>query len=168
MQTFLTSYTGDHAYTAKTLDNLRLNKQALEGWQILLTLLELDPMGNFRNPRGWVNHPATKMWRGHELALYEYIQVMVTEWVSRGYNSTIGDKATKTIEVAYQNQLLPNHEIDNRPQWLSDPEKIKAIASSHRTALLWKNYSHYSQFGWQEDVGSQPKAYEYIWEETNA
>jgi hypothetical protein len=168
MQTFLTSDTGDHAYTASTLDNLRLNKQALEGWQILLTLLELDPSGNHRTPRGWVNHPATKMWRGHELALYEYIMTMVKEWVSRGYNSTIGDKATETIRVAYENVLLPNHLIDNSPQWLSNPEKMKAIASSHRKALLWKNYEHYSQFNWPEDSGQQPKTYEYIWEEANA
>lgn len=168
MQTFLTSYTGDHAYTARTLDNLRLNKQALEGWQILLTLLELDPQGNHRIPRGWVNHPATKMWRGHELALYEYIMTMVDEWVKRGYNSTIGDKATATIQVAFENNLLPNHLIDNRPQWLANPDKIRAIASSHRVALLWKNYEHYSQFNWAEDFGKQPKTYEYIWEETHA
>ena len=168
MQTFLTSDIGDHAYTAHTLDNLRLNKQALEGWQILLTLLELDPMGNFRQPRGWVNHPATKMWRGHELALYEYIMTMVREWVSRGYNSTIGDKATETIRVAHENVLLPNHLVDDQPQWLLDPDKMKAIASTHRNALLWKNYSHYSQFGWSEDTGTKPKTYEYIWEETNA
>ena len=64
MQTFvpLTSTVDD---IAKVLDNKRLNKQALEGWQILMTLLELDPQGNHRVPKGWYNHPAVKMWRGH-------------------------------------------------------------------------------------------------------
>lgn len=159
MQTFITSDRGDFAYTARTLDNLRLNKQALEGWQILLTLLELDPQGNHRTPRGWVNHPATKMWRGYELALYGYIQTMVKEWVLRGYNSTIGDKATETIKVAYENALVTEYQ----DPWWRTPEIMSQVASTHRQALLWKNYEHYSQFGWAEDIGFQPKSYEYLW-----
>lgn len=163
IQTFITSYDGDHAYTAGTLDNLRLNKQALEGWQILMTLLELDPQGNFRKPKGWVNHPAVKMWRNHELALYQYIIAMTKEWKKRGYNTTIDDKATQTLQVAFENALLPDHRFDNRPLWLTDPAKIFAVASSHRTALLVKNYEHYSQFDWAENTNPAPQKYEYVW-----
>lgn len=166
MQTFLTSYEGDHAYTAQTLDNLRLNKQALEGWQILLTLLELDPVGNHRTPRGWVNHPAVKLWRNHELALYEYIMTMVKEWHRRGYNSTIGDKATATIRVAFENALLPDHRFDNRPAWLINSDRLALIVASHRKALLVKNYEHYSQFDWSENTYTAttiPREYEYVW-----
>jgi len=160
MQTFMTSDTGDWVYTAQTLDNLRLNKQALEGWQILLTLLELDPNGEHRPARGWANHPATRQWAGYEMALYGYIQTMVKEWHNRGYKSTIGDKATKTIEVAYENALLGDYE---EPWWRTSPTTMSAVASTHRQALLWKNYPHYSQFQWPEDSGRQPDTYEYFW-----
>jgi hypothetical protein len=71
-----------------------------------MTLLELDPQGNHRVPKGWYNHPAVKMWRGHEYALYRYIQAMVSEWKSRGYKSTIGDKAKATIMRAIELGLL--------------------------------------------------------------
>jgi hypothetical protein len=82
MQTFV-PLTSSNADIARVLDNKRLNKQALEGWQILMTLLELDPAGEHREPKGWRNHPAVKMWRGHELALYDYVVAMVTEWKRR-------------------------------------------------------------------------------------
>lgn len=146
---------------ARTLDNKRLNKQALEGWQILMTLLELDPQGNHRIPRGWVNHPAVKMWRGHEMALYLYIDAMVIEWKRRGYKSTIGDKAKATIIRASKLGLLS--ETSSSPDWIANLEQFKEIASSHRTALLNKDYEWYSQFGWPEDAGYRPETYDYIW-----
>lgn len=160
MQTFV-PLTETFADTAKVLDRQRLNKQALEGWQILMTLLELDPQGNHRVPKGWVNHPAVKMWRGHEMSLYLYIQDMVTEWKRRGYNSTIGDKAKATIMKAIDLGLLSGE--STTPGWMSNYEQFKEIASSHRTALLSKNYEWYSQFGWKEDPGFRPETYEYIW-----
>lgn len=161
MQTFvpLTSSFDD---IARTLDRARLNKQALEGWQILMTLLELDPQGNHRTPKGWVNHPAVKMWRGHEVTLYLYIQAMVTEWERRGYNSTIGDKAKATITTAMSIGLL-NIGESTPPKWLSDGPTFKEVAASHRVALLNKDYEWYSQFGWPEDTGSKPETYDYVW-----
>lgn len=160
MQTFLPS-TQHYADIAKQLDNRRLNKQALEGWQILMTLLELDPLGNHRTPKGWVNHPAVKMWRGYELALYTYVMAMVAEWKQRGFQSTLGEKATETIRVAYENALLD--ETDPKPDWMLDSVQFERIASSHRRALLVKDYEWYSQFNWAEDPGTQPADYEYVW-----
>lgn len=161
MQTFvpLTSSFDDIAHT---LDRARLNKQALEGWQILMTLLELDPQGNHRVPKGWVNHPAVKMWRGHEVTLYLYIQAMVAEWKRRGYNSTIGDKAQATMNTAISIGLV-SLEKSLPPKWLSDSSVFKKVASSHRIALLNKDYEWYSQFEWPEDTGSRPETYEYLW-----
>lgn len=161
MQTFV-PLTSSFEDIARTLDRARLNKQALEGWQILMTLLELDPQGNHRSPKGWVNHPAVKMWRGHEMALYLYIQAMVDEWKRRGYNSTIGDKAKATIQTAIRNGLLSGT-VSAPPSWVADIGKFKEIASSHRVALLNKDYEWYSQFGWPEDRGVRPETYEYIW-----
>jgi hypothetical protein len=161
MQTFV-PVTSSFEDIARTLDRARLNKQALEGWQILMTLLELDPQGNHRSPKGWVNHPAVKMWRGHEMALYIYIQAMVDEWKRRGYKSTIGDKAKETIKIAITNGLLSGS-VSSPPIWISNTELFKEVASSHRSALLVKDYKWYSQFGWDEDPGHQPESYEYVW-----
>lgn len=160
MQTFV-PLTSSFEDIAKVLDNKRLNKQALEGWQILMTLLELDPEGNHRIPKGWVNHPAVKMWRGHEIALYRYIQAMVDEWKRRGFKSTIGDKAHATIKRALELGLIESESTN--PMWLSDFSTFETIASSHRLALLNKDYDWYSQFGWSEDHGQRPATYEYIW-----
>lgn len=161
MQTFL-PLVDSHQSTAEVLDRKRLNKQALEGWQILMVLLELDPQGEFRPAKGWKNHPAVKMWRGHEMALYTYIQAMVDEWLSRGYKSTIGEKAKATMLRALELDLLTDSSYEN-PPWMQDLDTYKKIASSHRTALLSKEYEWYSQFGWKEDLGYRPETYEYVW-----
>ena len=162
MQTFLPIASLDFSQTAKVLDNKRLNKQALEGWQILLTLTELDPDGNRRVPKGWVNHPAVKMWRDNESILFSYILAMVREWKARGYNSTIDDKATATFVRAYEIGEIGT--LGSVPSWMQDQEKFEVIASSHRKALLAKDYEWYSQFNWAEDTGVRPDGYEYVWE----
>ena len=46
MQTFLTIPTTDFTKIAESLDRLRLNKQALEAWQLLMTNLSLDQDNN--------------------------------------------------------------------------------------------------------------------------
>lgn len=160
MQTFLTSVSTDFSETAKSLDRLRLNKQALEAWQIMMTNLAMDADGNYRKPKGWYNHPAVKMWRGYEVTLYFYIKAMVDEWVSRGYNSTILEKAQFTMECAQLNGLVHTSEF---PYWMKDENLYSQIVSSHRTALLHKDYSWYSQFHWTEDTGIKPDTYDYIW-----
>ena len=138
MQTFLPIASIDFSKSARVLDNKRLNKQALEGWQIMMTLLELDPEGNYRKPKGWVNHPAVKLWRGHESALWYYVISMVHEWKYRGFKSTIGEKASKTLNVAIDNGLLDTVSF---PKWIEDQSKYEEIASSHRLALLAKDYA---------------------------
>jgi hypothetical protein len=49
------------------------------------------------------------------------------------------------------------------PAWIEDVELFEKIASTHRLALLCKDYEWYSQFGWAEDTGSKPEAYDYFW-----
>lgn len=161
MQTFLPVASTDFSQSAKMLDNKRLNKQALEGWQILMTLWELDPAGEHRTPKGWVNHPATKMWRGHEFTLYQYIIAMTNEWVDRGFKTTIGVKASATLMSAYEHGLFPLSQ--RKPSWMEDADFFESLASSHRRALLSKNYEHYSQFDWAEDTGAHVAEYEYVW-----
>ena len=67
MQTFLPS--DDFALCAMTLDRQRLGKQRVETLQIMQTIAGLS------RGKGWINHPATKMWIGHEsyLMLYQIL-----------------------------------------------------------------------------------------------
>jgi hypothetical protein len=161
MQTFLPY--ADFQQTAAVLDNQRLNKQALEAWQIMMTNLALDPAGNHRQPKGWVNHPAARMWRGYESGLLNYIGAMVYEWKSRGYKSTIYDKAERTYEHALNLNLVHDHQPAQLPDWFNDEQLLDGITSSHRTALLAKRYDWYNRFGWSEDTGAIPASYEYVW-----
>lgn len=160
MQTFLTNYSLDFRMTAESLDRLRLNKQALEAWQIMMTNLNLNRFGEYRVAKGWRNHPASLMWRGHEYALLEYIKAMTDEWRRRGYNTTIYRKACETIDRAEELGLLMS---ENYPDWMVDPVILYELTSSHRRALLVKNYDWYSKYEWPEDYGYPPDGYTYIW-----
>lgn len=160
MQTFVPLF--GSADTAQVLDRARLNKQALEGWQILMNLVQLDPQGNHRVSKGWSNHPAVKMWRGHEGALVSYILKMVMEWEKRGYKSTIGQKTLQTYIQAVKLGRI-TRESHLYPEWMRNRELFARIASSHRMALLVKDYEWYSQFGWDEDPGYRPESYDYVW-----
>jgi hypothetical protein len=161
MQTFLPKSSNDFTEIAKTLDNKRLHKQSLEAWQILMVLVELDPQGNHRTPKGWVNHPAVKMWRGNEVALAVYAVAMTEEWKRRGYKTTIDSKVMATILSAYEQHLTDMAVA--LPDWMSNPKMFEEIASTHRQALLAKDYAWYSQFGWPEDTGVAPNSYIYKW-----
>ena len=71
MQTFLPS--SNFITASQMLDSKRLNKQILEGYQILNVLSGQSPTG------AWRNHPAVRMWAGHELSLLTYIRAMIAE-----------------------------------------------------------------------------------------
>ena len=134
MQTFLPY--PDFEKSAKVLDRQRLGKQRVECLQILNALF--DPS------KGWGNHPATKMWRGHEDWLVLYGVAICEEWKARGYKDTCLEK----IASFYTGKST------KPPTWFSNEK----FFSSHRAALLFKNTEHYSQFGWTE----QPKL-DYVW-----
>ncbi len=125
MQTFLP--VASFEKTAQMLDRQRLNKQALEAWQIMMTNLKLDPQGEFREPKGWYHHPAALMWKGHDMALLEYIRAMVTEWWGRGYKSTILDKAEATMVSAIDRGLVAL----SLPRYASLVQISKSVAFYH-------------------------------------
>ena len=106
------------------LDNRRLCKQRLEALQILNTLTGKST--------GWKNHPAVKMWKSYEGALSYYGWVMCTEWINRGFKSTIH---TKFCPFLY----------GEMPLWLNEE-----FCRSHRSNLTRKYPEWYSKF-WQED-----------------
>jgi hypothetical protein len=120
MQTFLPY--SDFVNISKVLDYKRLGKQRVEARQILNTIL---------NGGGWSNHPAIKMWRGYENALILYSNIMIKEWILRGYRNTMEIINTGSVEF---------------PLWLGD----EALHASHRSNLLRKDSVWYSKFGWSE------------------
>jgi len=160
MQSFLVS-TNSFEETAAVLDNKRLHKQTLEAWQCLLTMCRLDPDGNDREPKGWSSHPVVKMWRGHETLLVSYITATYFEWRSRGYKSTLLEKTLRTYDTAVSLGRISSD--ITLPSWMQDLQYFENLCSTHRVALLNKNYEWYSQFKWSEDTGTRPSGYEYLW-----
>jgi len=130
MQTFLPY--PDFVKTARVLDDRRLGRQRVEAYQILRVLAGLT--------RGWVNHPAVRMWSGYELALSAYMNAMINEWEDRGFNNSM-------LYVAMPGQF-------ELPVWLGDP----AFHASHRSNLLRKEPGYYRAC-WPRDPDDLP----YLW-----
>ena len=130
MQTFLPYESFEES--ASVLDWRRLGKQRVEGKQIINAI-------NNPKKQGWQNHPATIMWTPYVNALKLYTNVIILEWIKRGYNNN--------MELYDFNNL-------EKPHWLGKEE----FHSSHRANLLRKDYEYYSKFGWKEN----PEA-PYVW-----
>lgn len=122
MQTFL-PYESFHE-SARCLDRLRLGKQRIEAYQVLISLS--DP------GYGWQNHPAVRMWRGHEVWCAGYAQVICDEWVRRGYRDTVRQKVLSLVERAGWDIVPP-------PPWLG----LDSFHLSHRSNLVRKDPSRY-------------------------
>lgn len=131
MQTFLPY--PDFVESASVLDVKRLGNQRCEA----LVLAR----------GGWKNHPASKMWRGHERSLCEYGFVVCKTWTSLGYVDRIAD------EFVRLSRQFPD---SGPPPWLGD-ERFHA---SHRSNLLRKCPSHYRMF-FPHDPDDLP----YVWPE---
>lgn len=130
MQTFL-PYKG-FLRSARVLDRQRLGKQRVEALQIAQCLTGQST--------GWANHPAVKMWRGHERCLLEYGIAMCSEWIARGYKDTC---LGKFVELRDETTA----ESFSLPPWLGRAE----FHSAHRAVLLSKDPAWYGQFGWPEE-----------------
>lgn len=138
MQTFVPEQ--DFNKSVAVLDNKRLGKQRVETLQIMKALAGLS--------KGWVNHPATRMWRGYESALMLYQTATVREWLKRGYKDTCFDK-TKAV---WQEHFCKGRiEV---PHWWGD----KRVHDSHKAALVFKDPDWYNQF--YPDI---PGEYNYYW-----
>jgi hypothetical protein len=160
MQTFM-PHTDSFERIARELDNKRLHKQTLEGWQVLLAITKLDPNNQYRDPKGWANHPVANMWRGYETALVAYLSATYFEWIGRGFKSTMLEKIYSTYDYAVAQGIISDKM--KFPPWIQDSQTFEELASTHRVALLVKDYEWYSQFGWPEDTGTRPTYYQYLW-----
>ena len=115
MQTFITNH--NYMTTAKTLDYKRLGKQRVEAWQIYKALSGQS--------KGWVNHPAVRMWTGYEFSLTVYGICMCVEWQQRGYRDQMLDRFVNLAKV------LPD---TGRPAFTDD----ERVILSHRSNLIRK------------------------------
>lgn len=128
---------------AKALDYRRLGKQRVEAYQLWRALMgkgRLRPDGT-EGPatKGWVNHPATLMWKGHTCFLAMYCNAMIDEWVSRGYRNFMSK--------------LPHCKTPRPPWWWGwDP-----IHKSHQASLNRKKPDYY-----KFDVGPYEN-FGYVW-----
>ena len=136
MQTFLPEMT--FTASAQALDNKRLGKQRVEVLQLLRALSG--------ESKGWVNHPACKMWRGYELSLIGYGLIVCDEWVGRGFKDSCYDKILQ-FEKKFADAS------GYRPQWLN----IEFI-TAHRSNLIRKNPDYYAH-KWPDT----PRDLPYIW-----
>lgn len=131
MQTFLPS--GSPVFAAQALDNKRLNKQILEGYQILKVLAT--------NGKAWRNHPAVLMWEGHEGALVDYVREMIVEAKHRGIKTENNEANINSLVNSYY------HQWDNsQPAWMQDKQKLGRIVATHRANLYRKDPIYYAEY----------------------
>ena len=133
MQTFLpyASFTK----SAEALDNKRLNKQVLEGYQILKVLSNNDPHA------GWRNHPAVKMWRKHELGLWQYVMAMVVEADKRGIK-TVNNMANLTALY----EVMSDTWGSGLPEWYKNKTVMAKVTATHKANLYRKDDVYYHEF----------------------
>jgi hypothetical protein len=133
MQTFLPYK--DFTKSAKALDSKRLNKQILEGYQILKVLGNPDPRA------AWRNHPAVKMWRGSEHTLLEYVLTMADEATARGIKT---DKNLANIEALIMSDayLWGTEE----PNWFNNDSIMRKVTTTHKANLYRKDPEYYIGF----------------------
>lgn len=136
-QTFIISPV--YSETAKCLDNRRLNAQIKEAFQVFRWCIGDGVMQG--NP-----HPY-RSWLGYEESLLEYIVEMHLEWNKRFDAGLRGGVRTHKNGVE-ATELLSKTDASRypKPHWIDD----ERVLSSHRAALLYKNFEWYSRFGWKE------------------
>jgi hypothetical protein len=130
MQTFLPS--ANYIFAAQYLDNKRLNKQILEGYQILKVLST--------NGKAWRNHPAVLMWEGSEYHLYDYVQTMIKEAKYRGIKT---DKNEENIEVLFK--TMKNKWGSKTPEWYLNKDTLSRIVATHKANLYRKDPIYYAE-----------------------
>jgi predicted DNA-binding transcriptional regulator AlpA len=111
--------------SAKSLDVKRLGKQRVEAYQILRALSGVS--------KGWVHHPATKMWIGYEWQLANYGYTMCDEWIARGFTDSL-----KPIFHEY----MASHPMCKKPWWVNN----RILQITHQSNLLRKDWNYYSNF----------------------
>lgn len=133
MQTFLPY--PNFLDSALALDRKRLGKQRVEAWQILNAL--------DGKTKGWINHPATRMWRGYEPALALYGVTICAVWCEYGYADSLLERFAPRLAADIET-----------PPWIGD----EALHRSHQSNLVRKDPAHYGPL-----FPGVPDDLEYVW-----
>jgi hypothetical protein len=133
MQTFLPST--NFAWAAQMLDSKRLNKQILEGYQILNVLSGQSPTVV------WSNHPAVLMWKNHEGSLLTYLNFMIKEAKNRGIKT---DKNEDNINNLVKK--VGSNWNYKAPKWFYNDLSAMRIVTTHRANLFNKDPLYYAKF----------------------
>lgn len=133
MQTFLSNT--DIVKVAATLDSKRLNKQILEGYQILNVLSGKSKTG------GWKNHPAVLMWKGFERGLWNYIQIMIYEAKNRGIKTENNEKNLNTLK----DQCWEDWG-NEKPSFWNNEIEVHRVIITHRVNLFKKDPLYYAKY----------------------
>lgn len=96
----------------------------------------------------WPNHPVSKIWLPHKRALAEYSIYGLLELKNRGRNYPHW--------FSYFFDIYTNEPDTGLPDLIG----YEPFHASHRAALLAKNPTWYSQFGWTET----PQLGAYVWQ----
>ena len=135
MQTFLPY--PDFAASAACLDRQRLGKQRVECKQIYFALTQPN--------YGWQRHPAVTMWRGWDISLASYGEIICLEWRKRGYNDSLLPWFQERSALRADLQPCP-------------PQFDAAFCNSHRSNLIRKLPAHYGPL-WPDVPNDLP----YVW-----
>ena len=127
MQTFLPYPSFQDS--AVVLDDKRLGKQRVETKQIYTALT---------TGKGWIHHPATKMWRGYESSLLMYGIDICDEWIDRGFNDSLMD----FFEIEIKKYIYSSRTQIASPPWFGD----QRFHDSHKSNLYRKDPEKYSMF----------------------
>ena len=133
MQVFLPEKS--FAKSAQVLDYRRLVKQLLEGRQIMTVL------AGESTSKGWVNHPAVKMFKGYERTLYAYLFAIRDEMESRGYK---WQNNWDVIHDTYMRNFISENQ--SLPYWMEDEELFNKVIITHRGRLWEKDPIHYEDY----------------------
>ena len=132
MQTFLPF--SDYETVAQTLDSKRLNKQILEGYQILKILSGASESG------AWRNHPAVLMWKKSEVHLNDYIDHLVVEANLRNIKTDKNVSNLKELKTRFGNKWG-----NLVPFWMHK-DHLYRVTTSHKANLYRKDSIHYAEF----------------------
>lgn len=149
MQTFLPY--PDFAASVALLDWRRLNKQRIENYQILKSLLVGGGLHG-----GWTKHPASRQWKDWELCLFEYQEATINEWVNiRGHKDITWEKSKALLTL---DQAKDYHEGNYpRPEWIGN----EAFHRTHRDSLVYKDPTVYASVF--PDINPAEAKIDYIW-----
>lgn len=135
MQTFMSE--PSVTKSLMVLDYKRLGKQRVEAKQILRALRG--------ESKGWVNHPAVRMWRGYEGALVQYGIACCRVWLMCGYKDSL---------LPYFNEMAEEYPDHTMPPWFGKED----FHRSHQSNLVRKDPDYYRRF--YPDV---PDDLDYYW-----